>query len=78
MTDAEALRRWRLMLGHYAAQPLAGGAFTAGDWKLDQALDYLYGREYEGRGLARPGGGAGSLDPTQLRAIDWLARSGSV
>ena len=74
MTDAEALRRWRLMLGHYAAQPLARGAFTDGDWKLDQALDYLYGREYEGRGLARQTG-AGSLDPTQLRAVDWLART---
>lgn len=63
------------MLGHYAARPLQQGAFTAGDWKLDQALDYLYGREYEGRGLARPAGGGGSLDPTQLRAIDWLART---
>ena len=75
MTDVEALRRWRLMLGHYAARPLSQGTFSAGDWKLDQALDYLYGREYEGRGLARTSGGAGSLDPTQLRAIDWLART---
>jgi hypothetical protein len=75
LTDVEVLRRWRLMLGHYAARSLSQGAFSAGDWKLDQALDYLYGREYEGRGLARPGGGGGSLDPTQLRAVDWLART---
>jgi hypothetical protein len=72
---AESLRRWRLMLGRYATQPLSGVTFEAGDWKLDQALEYLYGREYEGRGLARPGGGAGSLDPSQLRAIDWLNQS---
>jgi hypothetical protein len=63
------------MLGRYSAAPLQDGAFAAADWKLDQALDYLYGREYEGRGLARAGGGTGSLDPTQLRAIDWLSRT---
>lgn len=74
MTSQESLRRWRLILGHYAAQPLAPGQFSAGDWKLDQALEYLYGREYEGRGLRRAGGG-GSLDPSQLRAIDWLAHA---
>ncbi|GAB2923971.1 VWA domain-containing protein [Paraburkholderia jirisanensis] len=76
MSSDETLRRWRLILGHYATRPLAGTAFSADDWKLDQTLEYLYGREYEGRGLARrnPGGG-GSLDPAQLRAIDWLSRS---
>ena len=73
--DVESLRRWRLMLGRYATQPLSGAQFQAGDWKLDQALEYLYGREYEGRGLTRPAGGAGSLDPSQLRAIDWLNQS---
>lgn len=66
------------MLGRYAAQPLAQTSFSASDWKLDQALEYLYGREYEGRGLARPAGGGGSLDPSQLRAIDWLTRSRSL
>jgi Mg-chelatase subunit ChlD len=71
----ESLRRWRLMLGRYATQPLSSAQFQASDWKLDQALEYLYGREYEGRGLTRPSGGAGSLDPSQLRAIDWLNQS---
>jgi Mg-chelatase subunit ChlD len=73
--NMESLRRWRLMLGRYATQPLSSAQFQASDWKLDQALEYLYGREYEGRGLTRPGGGAGSLDPSQLRAIDWLNQS---
>ncbi|MCR6478729.1 VWA domain-containing protein [Variovorax sp. ZS18.2.2] len=77
MSSEETLRRWRLILGRYAAQPLSQAEFSSGDWKLDQALEYLYGREYEGRGLARPsgGGGPGSLDPSQLRAVDWLNRS---
>lgn len=74
-TEPEALRRWRLMLGRYAAAPLGHAQFNAGDWKLEQALEYLYGREYEARGLARPSGGAGTLDPSQLRAIDWLNQS---
>ena len=52
MSSEETLRRWRLILGRYAAQPLSQTQFSAGDWKLDQALEYLYGREYEGRGLA--------------------------
>jgi Mg-chelatase subunit ChlD len=71
----ETLRRWRLMLGRYAAQPLAQTPLSGGDWKLEQALEYLYGREYEGRGLMRPAGAGGSLDPTALHAVDWLARS---
>ena len=75
MGSEEALRRWRLVLGRYAAQPLAGAPFAGGDWKLDQALDYLYGREYDGRGLQRTPGAGGTLDPSQLQAVDWLARS---
>lgn len=71
-----ALRRWRLILGRYAAQPLSQAAFSPDDWRLDQALDGLYGREYEGRGLENgPPGRGGSLDPSQLRAIDWLTRT---
>lgn len=75
MSSEETLRRWRLILGRYAAQPLSQANFSSADWKLDQALEYLYGREYEGRGLAKPTAGPGSLDPSQLRAVDWLNRS---
>ncbi len=75
MSSDTTLRRWRLILGRYATQPLSQAQFSAGDWKLDEALEYLYGREYEGRGLDRPTGRTGSLDPSQLRAVDWLARS---
>lgn len=69
----ELLRRWRLMLGRYA-QPLQTQAWSANDGRLDACLDYLYGREYERKGVLRAGGG-GSLDPSQLRAIDWLAQT---
>ena len=69
----EMLRRWRLMLGRYA-QPLQTQAWSANDGRLDASLDYLYGREYERKGMLRAGGG-GSLDPSQLRAIDWLTQA---
>ncbi|MGK5023647.1 VWA domain-containing protein [Janthinobacterium sp. RB2R34] len=71
--NAELLRRWRLILGRYA-QPLQNDAWSAHDGRLDASLDYLYGREYERKGMLLGGraGGGGSLDPSQLRAIDWL------
>ena len=40
----ETLRRWRLILGRYAARPMGGVGMQSDDWKLDQALEYLYGR----------------------------------
>ena len=61
------------MLGRYAEQSLpkqAGG--LQGDYgRMDRALDYLYGREYAGRGL-REERGPGSLDPSQLTLVTWL------
>jgi Mg-chelatase subunit ChlD len=46
---------------------------TGQDGQVDQALDYLYSREYGGRGVER-GKGPGSLDPTQMRAVRWLGK----
>jgi Mg-chelatase subunit ChlD len=46
--------RWRLVLGRYAQQRLPGPADPEGE-RYEQALDYLYGREYAGRG-GRPAG----------------------
>ena len=67
MTDA--LQRWRLALGRYADRSLGGLTGVAGE--MDATLDYLYSREYEGRGIERDKG-PGSLDPTQLKALKWL------
>ncbi|MDO9458465.1 VWA domain-containing protein [Nocardioides sp.] len=73
--------RWRLVLGRYSEQQLPAPESGEGE-RREAALDYLYGREYSGRG-ARPGGGAdgddgppplapGSLDPSAPSIVDWL------
>lgn len=70
------LQRWRLVLGKYAdnriqnpsGQQLAGSDYA----RMDRALEYLYGREYQGRGL-REGLTPGSLDPSQLTLVNWLS-----
>ncbi|PUA28800.1 MAG: VWA containing CoxE family protein [Cellvibrio sp. 79] len=73
MTDNQVLRRWRLLLGRYADQQIAAqSSLTPGEQQLEDSLEYLYGREYQRRGLAAR---AGSLDPSQIRAIDWLGRT---
>jgi Mg-chelatase subunit ChlD len=67
------LDRWRLILGKYADQRLLGhGVGRDADLaRMDRALDYLYGREYQGRGLRRDPA-PGSLDPSQVTLVDWL------
>jgi Mg-chelatase subunit ChlD len=46
------LARWRLILGRFA-EPSLGAAGGAGSKqsRMDRVLDYLYGREYRGRGV---------------------------
>ncbi len=64
----EAARRWRLVLGRYAASSLATELHGRGV-RIDRALEFLYGREYEDRGMrAQPG----SLGPSQLTIPEWL------
>jgi uncharacterized protein with von Willebrand factor type A (vWA) domain len=72
--------RWRLVLGRYSEQRLPAPSTDEGA-RREAALDYLYGREYSGRG-ARPGDGTGddgppplgpgSLDPSAPSIVDWL------
>ncbi|WP_148614286.1 VWA domain-containing protein [Nocardioides rubriscoriae] len=73
--------RWRLVLGRYSDQRLPPPSSVEGA-RREQALDYLYGREYAGRG-SRPDGqgqqgagqpplGPGSLDPSAPTIVDWL------
>ncbi|MBB1527543.1 VWA domain-containing protein [Pectobacterium carotovorum subsp. carotovorum] len=65
-------KRWRLILGHYADEALGKAAFDANDLKVERTLDYLYRREYQRRGLKQEGGRHGSLDQSQLTAVNWL------
>lgn len=67
-TMTNSLQRWRLVLGHYSKKSL-GTELDARNLKMEQALDFLYSREYKGRGV-RPSGG--SLDPSQLNVPTWL------
>lgn len=61
-----------MILGHYADEALGQAAFDAQDLKVERTLDYLYRREYQRRGLKQEGGRHGSLDQSQLTAVNWL------
>jgi len=69
--------RWRLVLGRYAQKRLSSGCAECGRGgpadRMDGALEYLYGREYESRGL-RPDSPIqpGSLDDSVPTLVDWL------
>jgi Mg-chelatase subunit ChlD len=67
-----ALARWRLVLGRFASQRLSP-PLSAREARMEAALDYLYSREYQGRGV-RGRARAGTLDPTQLSVPDWLGQ----
>lgn len=72
MDDHRArLVRWRLVLGK-GTEDLLGG--LPGDAAAqDDALEYLYGREYGGKRNVRQGGPrSGSLDESQLTVPDWI------
>lgn len=72
MSDEATLRRWRLALGRYADKALDGAQLSAAEQRADRALDYLYAREMERRGLKRGKPGSGSLDPSRLTPLGWL------
>lgn len=75
MSDPVLLRRWRLALGRYAERSLPSTALSGPDRRTDRALDYLYAREMERRGLRRDKNGrqqGGTLDPTSLTPLGWL------
>ena len=68
-----AARRWRMVLGRYAEPNLPR---RHQDADLDDALGYVYDREYTGRGhRLGAGGGDGTratLGPSVIRAVDCL------
>lgn len=75
MSDPVSIRRWRLALGRYAERSLSGDDLSKAEQRADRALDYLYAREMERRGMRRdrrPAGSGGSMDPSRLTPLGWL------
>lgn len=73
MSDPVTLKRWRLALGRYADPALGDTGLDKAEQRADRALDYLYAREMDRRGLRRGRAGQhGSLDPSQLTPLTWL------
>lgn len=68
MNEQQRMLRWRLVLG--AADELLGA--PGAEWQeRDQALAFLYDREYGASRNVRTGG-SGSLDASQLNVPDWI------
>jgi hypothetical protein len=77
------LLRWRLVLGRFA-EPSLGNCGGAGSKqsRMDRVLDYLYGREYGGRGVRGQGAGgagkgtadgrSGGQGESALSVPDWI------
>lgn len=66
--------RWRLMLGRFSAKRLGATEPGSDGRRMEEALEYLYGREYDERDLRGDGGdpGGGSLDESQPHLVTWL------
>src|SRR5262249_8393112 len=74
MTDREKLARWRLMLGGDAEQALGCGLAGA-EARQDQALGYLYNREYGPGRNGRQGDHkerTGGRDESRLSVPEWI------
>ncbi len=67
---SKRFNRWRLVLGRYAERSLDAN-LSSDEQRMERALDYLYSREYRGRGVRQKGNG-GTLDPSQLTVPKWL------
>ena len=74
MTEREQKIRWRLILGAESEETC--GELDGEQADRDAALEYLYGREAEGRNRRSGSKGAhqgkGSLDPSNLTVPEWI------
>jgi Mg-chelatase subunit ChlD len=68
------LERWRLVLGRFS-RPQLNTSLGATQQRMEAALDYLYSREYRGRGLREdsPASPEGGTDPSQFTVPAWLS-----
>lgn len=67
-----SVKRWRLVLGRFADKRLSTEMSNT-DLRRERALDYLYSREYQGRGVRPQTEKSGSLDPSQISIPEWLS-----
>lgn len=71
MDEHVLVNRWRLILGRFAEKSLP---LEADSTEIDEALAFLYDREYDdGRGVRSDPSGGG-LEPSRLTVPDWLSR----
>lgn len=70
--EHDTAARWRLVLGRYSDRALNQVQLDAEQLRLERTLDYLYNREYDGRGQVAGQSRHGSLDNSQLTAVNWL------
>lgn len=73
--SSTTLARWRLVLGKYAKDRIQTG-MSAEQMRMENALDFLYSREYCGRGVRDEDADKspeGSLDPSRLHVPRWLS-----
>lgn len=79
MAEIDPVIRWRHVLGRFAEAQLPC-QMNATQQRMEQALEFLYGQEYSGRGVRGTSGSkgsttdkqAGSLDPSQLNVPTWI------
>lgn len=72
MNEAKRLNRWRLILGQYAQKQINfDGMYNAqiSYYELEEAMDFLYSREY-GEEVRKEGGGGAS----QLTVASWITK----
>ena len=75
MTDEqELLNRWRLILGKYAAQQLSFSGNTLHYMDMEEALDFLYSREYGEEQGIRQEDRAGGREDSKLTVPSWLQK----
>ena len=71
VAEQQPLGKYSLLRQRYLEQNRPGGRQA----RMDAALEYLYGREYQGRGLrgdGKDGLGPGSLAASAPNLVSWL------
>lgn len=73
LSEQEKLNRWRLLLGRYSENSLGNMSDSRSYEQMESMLDYLYSREYSGRGMAEEGRSYGN-EESQLTVPEWITQ----